>query len=107
MKKSILALAAAGALAAPAFASGDIFEFAANTADFENLQSIAHLYERLDEAVLTYCDRLVDRSQVDTCHAQVLTSVVEQFDNPNLEALHAQETGSDDSVQLASRDDGV
>lgn len=107
MKRTILSLATAGALSASAFGADDIFEFAAHTADFENIQTISELYERIDDAVLQYCDRLVDRSQVDTCHAHVLTAVIDQFDNEDLTALHAQSANSDDSLELASRDDGV
>ncbi|WP_421789014.1 hypothetical protein [Hyphobacterium sp.] len=107
MKKTILTLAAVGAIAAPSLAADDIFEFAANTAEFDNIRTISQLYERLDEAVLQYCDRLVDRTQVDTCHEQVLTSVVDQFDNQDLSDLHARSTGSDESLELTSRDDGV
>lgn len=107
MKKTILAFVAASALAAPALGASDIFQFAANASDLENIRSVAHLYERLDEAVLGYCADLVDEPQLETCHTQVLATVVEQFDSPALIAVHEQATHAVDSVELAARDDGV
>ncbi|MBI1237307.1 MAG: UrcA family protein [Alphaproteobacteria bacterium] len=107
MKKTILAIATAGLLAAPAFGAGEIFQFAANASDLENTQSVAQLYERLDTAVLDYCADLVDAPQLETCHIQVLAAVVEQFDNPALAAVHERATASVGSVELAARDDGV
>lgn len=107
MKKTILALAAAAGLTAPAFGASDIFHFAANASDLENTRSVAQLYERLDEAVLGYCADLVDEPQLEACHTQVLAAVVEQFDSPDLMAIHEQATHSVDNIELAARDDGV
>ncbi|QNL19598.1 UrcA family protein [Hyphobacterium sp. CCMP332] len=107
MKKTILALAAAGALAAPAFGAGDIFQFAAETSDLENTQSVSQLYERLDMAVMEYCADLVDEPQLDACHTQVLDAVVAQFNSADLMARHERATGASDNVELAARDDGV
>jgi UrcA family protein len=107
MKNTLLALATAGILAAPAFGASDIFQFAAETSDLENTQSVAQLYERLDTAVLEYCADLVDESQVETCHTQVLDAVVTQFDSADLMARHERATGASGNIEMAARNDGV
>jgi UrcA family protein len=107
LKKTILSLAAAGLLAAPALGASDMFRFTADASDLADAQSVAQLYERLDTAVMDYCVELVDEPQVQPCHDQVLVAVVAQFDSPALTALHERATGSAGSVTLAARDDGV
>ncbi|PIW32032.1 MAG: hypothetical protein COW29_00235 [Rhodobacterales bacterium CG15_BIG_FIL_POST_REV_8_21_14_020_59_13] len=107
MKKTLLALAAAGTLAVPALDASDIFQFAANASDLENTRSVAQLYERLDTAVLSYCADLVGDPQLETCHTQVLDAVVGQFDSPELMDIHERATHSVGSIELAARDDGV
>ncbi|WP_394693683.1 UrcA family protein [Hyphobacterium sp.] len=107
MKKTLLALAATGALVAPAFSAGEIFQFAAETSDLDNTQSVAQLYERLDAAVMEYCADLVDEPQLETCHIQVLDAVVAQFDSPDLLARHERATQASGTIELAARDNGV
>ncbi|WP_421785273.1 UrcA family protein [Hyphobacterium sp.] len=107
MKKTILALAAGGLLAAPAFGTSDMFRFEAQASELQDTRSVALLYERLDAAVLEYCVELVDEPQVVTCHTEVLASVVEQFDNANLTSLHLQATSSVDGVSPAAGESGV
>ncbi len=107
MIKTILALTAAGALAAPALGASDIFRFAAHPSDLENTQSVAQLYERLDTAVLDYCTGLVDGPQLETCHSQVLTAVIGQFNSPALIDRHERVTRPAGSVELAARDGGI
>lgn len=107
MKKTLLALATAGALAAPAFGASDLFRFEAQATELDDVRSVAQLYQRLDAAVMDYCVQLVDESQLSTCHAEVLTSVVEQFDNATLSSVHTQETDSVGDEQSPARENGV
>lgn len=107
MNKTILALTTAVVLAAPAFGVSDLFRFEAQATELDNISSATQLYERLDSAVMDYCFQLVDESQRVTCHAEVLASVVEQFDNETLTSIHFQATGLTGEDQVAARETGA